>query len=226
MTTKLDRIFLSSVFLLASAIPATAEMTIRVDVEATVDNVFDPVDILGDTVLVGDSLEGLVQYSTGLTDLDPDPTIGFYDGVPIEENFMEGSNEASGFFQTTLFFDVTVSDGVNGSDVIEFFASGDTTPSTLDVAGIQFVDLVLTLTDTDGTVLQDDSLPTNFDLADFESAQIVLSGEDSQDFVYFVEASITSLSITAIPEPGSSFAMLIVAGSVAIRRRPRPTPAN
>ncbi|QDV66289.1 hypothetical protein Mal65_54650 [Crateriforma conspicua] len=188
---------------------ANAAPFVRLEVSAMVVEVVDNQNILGGQVSVGDTLSGIGQYDTQLVDSDNDASIGSYDGVDISKNFLQGTNNASGFFETTDFFDIRVENNFNGHDTVVLWASGDTTPSTLIVDGIDYVDLVITLEDEQGTVFADDSLPTTFDLSSFEKAELVLSGENgfSQQVLYSVTASITSINVTSVPEP-SSFCIL------------------
>ncbi|QDT07245.1 hypothetical protein K227x_56710 [Rubripirellula lacrimiformis] len=209
--------------IIALSLPHRSEAapSVRFSVVATVENIYDPIGILGGSIQLGDPLKGLIQYETNLPDMDPDPSRGLYDGDPISRNFMIGSDSSSGFFSTEFFFDVSIADESpgNGADSIEFFASGDTTPSTLILTGVDYVDLQVNLTDLDGTAFNADVLPTQLDLADFEVATVTLSAENFlQEFQYSVDARITSITTTAIPEPQSASALVMVLAGLGWRR--------
>ena len=184
-------------------IPAAYAELVTFQVTATVDTVDDPNWLLGGSILVGDTLEGTLQYDTSLPDLEPDANLGTYFASPPGGSFIEGTSSASGFFETIDFFDAVVGNGPTSGDedFVVFFATGDTTPSTLVHPSVDWVDLAVVLYDFDGTVFSNDSLPTTLDLAEFELAEVELTSEDDQNFIYAVTATITD--IAQVPEPST-----------------------
>lgn len=218
---RMPRLLASAACLLI-ANPMFAAPLVRYEVNATVDFIDDPNGLLTGLVQLGDPLTGILQYDLALPDTDASPTTGFYEATSLSENFIAGSNVGGEFFETLSLFDVFVDNDV--ADVLEFFASGDTIPSTLAVPGIGFVDLQVILVDDEGTALSSDALPTNLNLADFESAVVVLSADcdtSPVQTVYLVEATINSIRQTAIPEP-HSLALLALGAAVASGSRRRP----
>lgn len=205
---------------LLSAAPLFAAPLVRYEARATVDFVNDPFNVLAGLIQPGDTLTGLFQYDLALPDQDPSVEFGFYDGVPLSDNFISGTRGSGDFFETQLFFDISVENDV--VDRVELFASGDTIPSTLAAPGIDFVDLQVILQDDDGTALSSDALPTDFNLADYETAVVYLSAETSgpvPQIVYEVEAIIDSITRTVVPEPQSLALLASAAAIVAGGRR-------
>ena len=178
--------------------------------------------LLGGTIQPSDTLTGLIHYDLALPDQHPSGAIGFYDGQPLSDNFIAGANETGDFFETQLFFDVTVENDV--VDRVDMFASGDTIPSTLGAPNVDFVDLQVLLVDNDGTALDSDALPENLNLADYEVAVVYLSAESADvipQFGYEVEAIINSISRTVIPEPHGLALMVLGVAGVGMRRKKR-----
>lgn len=203
--------------------PATGSNLVTFQITATVDTVVDPLDVLGGNILVGDTMTGILQYDLDLTDDDPDGNYGIYFSDPPGDNFIEGSNGASGNFETIDYFEAVVSNGYFGVDLISFSASGDTTPSAIAHPSVEWVDLDILLTDTDSTVFSGDSLPASLNLADFEEKQLILSGErwdeDISDYATTFEVFAT---ITTIPEPNTL--LLGALASVGLLMRSRKPP--
>ncbi|NOY41598.1 MAG: PEP-CTERM sorting domain-containing protein [Planctomycetes bacterium] len=199
--------------------PATAANLVAFEITATVDTVYDPLGLLGGSVLVGDTLTGILQYDLLLVDNEFDVDLGLYFSSLTGNNFINGTNGTIGNFETIDFMDIRVENGyIPGEDSITFIATGDTNPSALAAPNIDYVDLEIVLRDDDGTVFSDDSLPATLDLADFETAQVFFSAEDvSLNFAFDVEASITS--ITPIPEPSTLLLGALAGVGLLVRRR-------
>lgn len=194
---------LSAIVVFFTAQGIFAAPLVQFEVTAIVDYVNDPLDLLGGTIQQGETLKGLIQFDLALPDEDPSPSIGFYDGDPLSDNFISGANETNDFFVSDSFFDITVEN--DEFDRVDFFASGDTIPSTLAAPEVDFVDLQVLLFDEDGTALNDTALPTELNLDDYEVAVVFFSAEGggiNPEFVYEVEAFITSISSTFLLAPG------------------------
>jgi hypothetical protein len=183
------------------------------NITATVVSVDDPLGLLVGSVDVEDTLTGVLQYdlSINMADDDPSPNSSSRLVSPPGDNFLQGTNGASGFFETIDFFFASTENDADDGDFLAFIATGDTTPSTLSFPGADYVDLEVMLHDSDGTVLSNDLLPASLDLADFEGAELFLSSEGSTAeppyyfLLYEVRALITSITAVSAPDPTGDF---------------------
>ncbi|MDC0935596.1 PEP-CTERM sorting domain-containing protein [Pirellulales bacterium] len=210
------------IFTVLSA-PTWASNLVTFQVTAVVDNVDDPFGIIGSNIMAGDSLTGIWQYDRDLVDNDPDPKYGEFSADPPGDNFINGTNEGSSFYQTSLFMLAFVENDPLFSQSFFFLTSGDTTPSLVDHPDVDYVDLEILLVDDDSTAFVDDGLPADLVLADFEIKNLVLSG-DTMDpntgghFTPFaVYATITGL--TRVPEPSTIILTSLAGLFLASHRR-------
>jgi len=203
--------------------PANGTNLVAFEITATVDLVSDPLGVLSGSIAVNDTLTGILQYDLDLVDGRADANLGSYLAVPLVDNFINGTNGATGNFETTVSLEITVGDDF-GSDQINFSASGDTIPSAIAVSGIDFVEIDIILQDTDETAFSDDSLPATLDLADFEEASLsfLAGGSSSSSLASFVQATITSITpTTPVPEPSTLLLGAMAGLGMLARRRKR-----
>lgn len=222
MKSTLSVLFLSLAFGIVS-IGHAEVVSFQIAVE--VETVYDPNDFLDSSIVVNDILTGVLQYDTALPDDSPNPNYGNYHSTAPEDNFVKGTNGSFGSFNTTLFLNATVIDGMSGSpDELHFFASGDTTPSLLWL--VDYVDVDIDLIGTSDTVISNDGLPTNLDLNDFSSAMVYFSSDRYDDMAggwvtdFSVAANITSIT-RVVPEPTSLLLTCSVLGIVGASYRRR-----
>lgn len=218
MTSSVQLLFLAAV-----CAPAYGANLVTFNITAVVDSVDDPFGVINGNILPGDALTGVLQYDLDLPDSDPDPNYGSFSADPPGDNFINGSNAGSSFFETILFFDIYTENDPLFSDSIEFFASGDTTPSLLAHPLVDYVDVDILLVDDDQTALINNAPPSTLNLDDFEIAFFSLSGDsfDADTGMYFtpfyVMASITDIS--RVPEPAGLVFIALGLSLAAIRRR-------
>ncbi|TWT66980.1 hypothetical protein Pla123a_44090 [Posidoniimonas polymericola] len=201
----------SAVFLMFLPGVATAQF-VTYAITAEVIDVYDPYGIIDGAILLEDVLVGELQYNLSLPDDNENASVGSYFAMAPSDSYVQGSNAASGFFETTDFFAAYIEDNAPwGADYLLFYGSGDTTPSALDNPQVDYVDLDVELIDYDQTVLTSDGLPPALNLADFEEAHLILTGEWfnpgtlSDEFSFSVEAVITSLTPIGPPGPAGDF---------------------
>ncbi|TWT36734.1 hypothetical protein KOR34_16740 [Posidoniimonas corsicana] len=198
---------------LSLALPLAAEaQLVAYTITAEVIDVDDPFEILGDAVQLEDILTGVMQYDLSLADESDDPSIGSFSADAPSDNYINGTNGASGNFETLDFFGAYVEDNAPwGADYLLFYGSGDTTPSALEHPAVEYIDLDVELIDYDQDALSSDALPGSIDLADFEEANLFLTGEWfnpetlNYEFSFSVEAIITALTPVGPPSPPGDF---------------------
>ena len=193
-------------------VSTTDAETIAFDITATVDYVYDPLGLsLG--VEVGDVLTSVLQYDLTVPDDEPDPYTGWYYSMPPGDTFINVNKDGASFFETTIQSGCTVVN-IEDWDFVNFFGDGDTTPSLMAHADLIWFEV--NLGDTDGTAFSDDSLPTSFNLADFEEATLILTAQSADDLyfqdVYAIDATITRIT----PVPESSVFVLLAMGLLGL----------
>ena len=175
--------------------------------------------------LLGKNLSLTAVYSDTATDTNVgDPSRGEYDaGLISFSATLDGQTVASGLFPSlfvgndlggpTFFDEFTV--GSQGAGLnVSFPGLGPYTSAIVNMR----------LSDSTQSVFSDDSLPTSLNLADFDLAFIaVLLFPQTNDFNTRVDATITSLTVTVVPEVPEpttlALACLGLVGVACVRRR-------
>jgi hypothetical protein len=157
---------------------------------------------------------GQIRYDSTMS---PRQFTTFYE-VP-DYSFTLGANE----FQQTgddQILHVVNDHSVNGMDNLYLFNGTFTGP---EVDGATLRTSYVDIRDSDGIMLSSDALPTSldFDLTDF---RWFTTSWTTPTGLGISNGQITSLSITAVPEPGSAV-LLACAGVVLVLRRRKPSNA-
>ncbi len=157
----------------------------QVSFSATVTEVHAP---LAGTISIGDSISGSYTFDPSTPDFSSNPDFGTYFAV-TQFDALVGSYLASATGNN-----INVNNDTGGKDEYDVIAQP---PSLVGapVGGLQISMLLLELTDETMSAFSDDSLPIFVDLADFDTARVVLRFGDSPDFS-FVIASLDNLTVT------------------------------
>lgn len=226
-----------------TANPASGEV-VRFDFTGTVTNAFDntPGDgdqIFDSNVTEGDAVTGSFTLDTSVV---PFATIdGGFSGSG------SGYSQSSVIGLTVALNGVTYSnDGAYNSGVVNDFRNAAAEPvfesfsvsdgeangfdstsgSDLLVDGVpRDAYLSLQFNDNDGTAFSSTALPTSLDLSQFEIAEGRIDATEPSGqfnpFVYAAFFSIDSITVTAVPEPGSVLLLSLLGTGPLLRRRSR-----
>ncbi len=206
----LRRAFNLSCLVLLIASPAGAQL-IRVTATGTIQSV-NP--LLEGQFSAGQSATLVYEFDPGVPDFSGNPTFGTYNAIATQSGTL-GTYIAT-FTATSFFGVINVADngGIGPTDdsYTAFNPSND--PPVGDPIG-EFMptSMGITLRDTSETAFSSDTLPTNLDLSDFDSASMTLSFSDGT-LNPTVTASIESLVFA--PEPRSAFLPAVAGALLAI----------
>ena len=162
-------------------------------------------------------VSGTFSYDTSIVDVNSDPQVGFYLQAGTWTGEIVGGDQNG----ETFSFDML--------DIVVF----DADDPPLDLFTMVIGESSLLLSDITGTAFDSDDLPTMLDLNSFISATLLLDSDDISGnqtakgggaTIY----AFTSITPTAVPEPGSTI-VLVSALAFGLSRRksicgtPRPT---
>ncbi len=184
------------------SIPAIA-VTVEIEFSGYIDTITsNPGNVLGDLIL-DQAFSGLLSYSDV-----PDQN-------PSQDRFGVYNQDASISVdlgtQTLSYIDdhVYISTDNYTSDEFRFSVDGGDVDFNFTTFGI-------TLIDSTGSVYDDDSLPMEFDLLDFDSRRLKIHGYALPNYDWFeVDGEITHIAV--VPEPGTI--ILVGLGGLVLRRR-------
>jgi hypothetical protein len=195
----------------ASAVPIDWAVT---GVLSQIDDLND--EVWGGQFQVGMPFTGTVRWDTAIPDSDADPEVGRYAADPAMGRIRLSMQVAGDEFETdpVAFSTILILDDGPAGDRIQV----DTNPSVISsgplVSGLE---LLLLSSRTD--VLDDDSLPTALDIADWNQTHFLgfTSGFVSGSKIGIAFGEIRT--ITQIPEPGTAVLVALGLGGLAWQRR-------
>jgi hypothetical protein len=218
----------SAALLVALSLPGAASAaTITVTFTGTVNFVAPQLSAF---FTVGDPVSGSFQIDSDVPDLLPaDPVVGLYPSAGSNFAFDFGGYSASATGPGGT--QVRVENNAMGGAPFDRFVgsktcNNDCTAATLDIWSL--VNMTFLVSDSTAAVFSDDSIPTSFDLTDFNQRSASLEFIDPERTAGpTVSALLTAVTYT-VPEPGALALLALGMGIVVAFRRhlPRGGAAN
>ena len=134
---------------------------------------------LSGTFSVGDSISGSYTFDSSTPDFSGNPDFGTYFAV-TQFDALVGSYLASATGDN-----INVTDGLDGKDEYQAIAKPPNLVAA-PIGGLEISMLLLELTDETMSAFSSDSLPTFVDLADFDTARLVLRFGESPDYSFVI----------------------------------------
>jgi hypothetical protein len=203
--------------LLTSGTQTAVAATITVEITATVRSVTDTANILGGTVVPGDTVRGFYTFESATPDSIPDTAIGEYRhtqapfGIALEVKGLTFQTDP-----TRVNFLILAINNFNGTDAFQLLSYNNL--YEVSAAGAAPENTISWgLGDTTMTALNNDSLPTSAPvLASWQpNPGLDISSKGTNEFL--IRSDV--ISAVVIPEPSTGGLIGIAAGIFAIRRK-------
>ncbi|MCC9644400.1 PEP-CTERM sorting domain-containing protein [Rhodopirellula sp. JC740] len=170
--------------------------------------------------------DGFAGLTGSAAQYDQNVTQGF------QINIGGSTFESTGVYNTAVINDFTSAVGQTPLDA--FVVADGVSTGFADITGTEILvngspgsgRIGIQFDDADATAFSSDGLPTVLNLSDFESITATIDGEEpfpggGAPFVYSVDFSVDTISVTAVPEPSMLAALGIAGTSLMARSRSR-----
>lgn len=197
----------AAIVVFAVTVPVGAS-AVTFEFAGVIDIVDDPNGHLGGMIQAGDNFSGTYTFDSEAPDLTPaDPAGGNYRPSPSALAISVGG------FEVATAEDTLTRVGIGNLDDLDTFVIDAT---NFDSAGFHISQARLLLMDPTGSALDSDALPLlPPELSLFQTREFRVTGHvDNPDLPFDLYGTVTALTT---PEPGA--AVLLLAGTVLIRRQ-------